>query len=83
MMDAPDSPPEQSHHNFGTQSFSSLPPASQQSNSGRVNGEGAQKVNHGAPGSSWNTKKFNEEYDRAVNTLLDSQWDHSKRTYSC
>lgn len=69
MMEAPDSPPEMQH----------VAPSSSQaqsSSSTRVNGE--TKVNHGAPGSSWNTKKFDEEYARAYNQLLDQNWDQSE-----
>jgi hypothetical protein len=79
MMEAPDSPPELSYATLANQSFSAqTPSSSQQSNSGRVNGEANAKVNHGAPGSSWQTKKFTEEYERAQNALLDQNWDHGE-----
>ncbi|CZR62062.1 uncharacterized protein PAC_11959 [Phialocephala subalpina] len=77
MMEAPDSPPELDRVVSPTQSFASLPSGSQQpsSSSGRVNGESGAKVNFGAPGSSWQTKKFNEEYDKMESQLLDKSWE--------
>lgn len=33
------------------------------------------KINHGMPGSSWSSKKFREEYDRAMDNLVDKNWD--------
>ncbi|KAE8452390.1 hypothetical protein EG329_001090 [Mollisiaceae sp. DMI_Dod_QoI] len=74
MMEAPDSPPEFERIS-PTQSFTSPPSGSQQPNTGRVNGESGAKVNYGAPGSSWQTKKFNEEYDKIESQLLDKQWE--------
>lgn len=41
-----------------------------------MNGGGPEKS--GAPGSSWNTKKFNEEYDRTGANVLDKDWDQSE-----
>jgi hypothetical protein len=35
---------------------------------------GKEPVDHGKPGSTWNTKKFREEYDRAFESLLDKKW---------
>ncbi|KUJ07941.1 uncharacterized protein LY89DRAFT_742240 [Mollisia scopiformis] len=73
MMEVPDSPPE--FERSPMQSFASQPSGSQSSNAVRVNGETATKVNYGAPGSSWQTKKFNEEYEKMESQLLDKQWD--------
>jgi hypothetical protein len=75
MMEAPDSPPETSHTAAAN---SSQPSSSQQTNSNRVNGDGNAKVNHGPPGSSWTTKKFQEEYERANTQVLDQNWDSSE-----
>ena len=41
-------------------------------------GGGGQKNNFGAPGSSYSGKKYHEEYERAMEGLLDKQWDGSK-----
>ncbi|KAM0140419.1 hypothetical protein ACHAP3_002724 [Botrytis cinerea] len=69
-MEAPDSPPElysaPSHNSSDTPVTTPSKNATQE------------KVNHGAPGSSWNSKKFKEEYDRAWEGLLDRNWDGSK-----
>jgi len=84
MMEAPDSPPELDRVVSPTQSFASLPSGSQQpsSSSGRVNGESGAKVNFGAPGSSWQTKKFNEEYDKMESQLLDKSWERKSSKMS-
>ncbi|PVH74762.1 hypothetical protein DL98DRAFT_575501 [Cadophora sp. DSE1049] len=79
-MEAPDSPPETNH----ASSSSQIPPTPTQANTsgGRVNGEGSggsssnTKANFGAPGSSWMTKKFNEEYEKAEANLLDRGWEN-------
>jgi len=81
MMDpsfAPDSPPEMTANNpfSSPQSSFSQPVGTSQSTPQRANGD--TKVNHGAPGSSWNTKKFSEEFERAHGQLLDANWDHTK-----
>jgi hypothetical protein len=79
-MDAPDSPPDftpgsdiyQAASRSATQPFRDASQA-QQANTGiRVNGE--TKIHFGAPGSSWQTKKFSEEFERAESGLLDKQW---------
>ncbi|TAQ88517.1 hypothetical protein B7494_g3157 [Chlorociboria aeruginascens] len=70
MMEAPDSPPEVSPH-AGPAAVS----PTQQHPSSR-NGE--PRINHGPPGSSWNTKKFQDEYDRVYNGLQDQNWDHTR-----
>lgn len=79
-METPDSPPETSH----ASSSSQVPPTPTQANTsgGRVNGEGGgsssssnTKANFGAPGSCWQTKKFNEEYEKAEANLLDRGWE--------
>jgi len=75
MMEAPDSPPEQ-HVMFSPIQASQGQTSQQAANPTRTNGDA--KVNFGAPGSSWQTKKFNDEYERAENQLLDRQWDHSE-----
>jgi len=67
MADAPDSPVQMT----SSQQFQSP----QHSQSSKANG--AEKSS-GAPGSSWNTKKFNEEYDRAMMSVLDKDWDHGE-----
>jgi len=73
MLEAPDSPPD--FERSPTQSFANQPANSQPSSSSRVNGESSSKVNYGAPGSSWQTKKFNEEYDKMESQLLDKIWE--------
>ena len=72
MMEAPDSPPD-AHHATANQSAPLS--ASQAASGGRTNGDS--KTNHGAPGSSWNNKKWHDEYERASVQLLDQDWDHS------
>ncbi|KAF4621573.1 hypothetical protein G7Y89_g14515 [Cudoniella acicularis] len=89
MADAPTTPP----HPISQQTISpptpkqqsSQPSGSQQSQSNtgasRVNGEGGStsvKANFGAPGSSYATKKFNEEYERALQSVVDKDWDGTK-----
>jgi hypothetical protein len=76
MMEAPDSPPEQ-HIMFSPTHASQAQSSQQATNPARTNGDNSAKVNFGAPGSSWQTKKFNDEYERAESQLLDRQWDHS------
>jgi hypothetical protein len=77
MMEAPDSPPD-AHHAAANQS---APLSSGQgANGSRANGE--TKTNHGAPGSTWNNKKWHDEYERASNQLLDQDWDNSKFRFS-
>ena len=77
-MEAPDSPPEQQAPL--SPSFSPVAPNSSQqaSASPRANGDKAAKVDFGSPGSSYNNKKFNDDYDRAESSLLDRNWDHSE-----
>lgn len=36
------------------------------------------KFNSGAPGSSYDSRKYAEEYDRAEASLLDREWDISR-----
>lgn len=79
MMEAPDSPPDLSQISSPNQSISQAQSGGsqqQQATGSRVNGD--TRVNHGAPGSSWASKKFHDEYDRAYASLLDQQWDNSK-----
>jgi hypothetical protein len=77
MMEAPDSPPEQNV--MFSPTFTSQAQSSQQAaNPGRANGDSNARVNFGAPGSSYSTKKFMDEYERAENQLLDRQWDNSE-----
>jgi hypothetical protein len=80
MMEIPDSPPEQ-HSMFSPTSASQAQNSQQASNPTRTNGDNSAKVNFGAPGSSWQTKKFNDEYERAESQLLDRTWDHSECYY--
>lgn len=76
MMEAPDSPPETSHVPQQSSNQSQSSGSAQQANtSGRVNGDSGTKVNFGAPGSSWQTKKFNDEYEKTESMLLDRQWE--------
>ncbi|PBP22551.1 hypothetical protein BUE80_DR006534 [Diplocarpon rosae] len=66
-LDTPDSPPESSHlerQSAGPQGASL----------GRANGDA--KTNFGAPGSSYQTKKFGEEYEKVEAQLLDRQWEN-------
>jgi len=77
MMEAPDSPPEQGIM-FSPTSTSQAQSSHQAANHARANGDSNAKVNFGAPGSSYSTKKFMDEYERAENQLLDRQWDHTK-----
>jgi len=79
MVEAPDSPPDASHLPAVNQLFSSIS-SPQQSTSNRVNGVNGEttKCNHGAPGSSWSSKKFQDEYERAYGQLLDQGWDMKK-----
>ncbi|KAH7330104.1 hypothetical protein BKA65DRAFT_404961 [Rhexocercosporidium sp. MPI-PUGE-AT-0058] len=75
-MEAPDSPPETTQVNSSGQA--STASGTQANSSSRVNGEGGSsstKTNFGAPGSSWTTKKFNEEYEKAESNLLDRTWE--------
>lgn len=41
---------------------------------GSGGGNGGVTDPHGAPGSAWNTKKAQEDYDRAVGMLTDKAW---------
>jgi hypothetical protein len=80
-MDAPDSPPEftQAQASTWQSSKEAAQPTPQANTGSRVNGEA--KAHFGAPGSSWQTKKFSEEYERAEANLLDKQWSHSRLLY--
>ncbi|KAH6663876.1 hypothetical protein B0J14DRAFT_494340 [Halenospora varia] len=85
--DTPPHPPSQTMSPTYTQtkkpSFSG--PSGQQSNTGasRANGEGSSgsgsgsgsKPNFGQPGSSYGTKKFHEEYERAMQSVVDKDYD--------
>lgn len=73
MMEAPDSPPD-THQTMANQSAPLS--GSQAVGSSRANGD--TKPNHGAPGSSWNNKKWHDEYERAYSHLLDQDWDASE-----
>ena len=75
MMEAPDSPPD-AHHNPAVANQSASLAASQTGTGSRANGE--TKANHGAPGSSWNNKKWHDEYERASCQLLDQDWNHGE-----
>ena len=76
MMEIPDSPPE--HVVFSPTQASQGQGSQQAGNSARTNGDNTAKVNFGAPGSSWQTKKFNDEYERVESQLADRNWDHSE-----
>ncbi|PQE06408.1 hypothetical protein CJF32_00002448 [Rutstroemia sp. NJR-2017a WRK4] len=69
-MDMPESPPDMTFTNNGFSETPATTPSKTNDPS---------KINHGAPGSSWNTKKFREEYDRAYESLIDKNWDGAKR----
>jgi hypothetical protein len=77
-MEAPDSPPDVI---FSPSSTPQAQSTQQAANPARANGDSSAKINFGAPGSSWQTKKFIDEYERAENQLLDRQWDHSECGY--
>lgn len=64
MADAPDSPVQ-----------SSQSPTMRKES---VGGGSSEKSASGAPGSSWNTKKFHEEFERAMTGVLDKDWDHGE-----
>ncbi|RDW66266.1 hypothetical protein BP6252_09901 [Coleophoma cylindrospora] len=73
MAEAPDSPPAEvsNSNNFVS--------ASESSSSNQVNGGGsAAKISSGAPGATWNNKKFMEDYHRADATLVDRDWDATR-----
>lgn len=73
MAEAPDSPPAEASNN------NNLAGPSQSSSSGQTNGSGGvTKISSGAPGATWNNKKFTEDYLRAEGTLVDRDWDASK-----
>ena len=83
-MSIPDSPPHE--HDTSQASNQSAPAAaSQAQNSGFSGGRGVeQKPGHGAPGSSWNSKKFMDEYNRVLHSLLDNNNDaHGGLCISC
>jgi len=73
MMDSPTSNPvaekiddvttQENSNNTGTSTASS-------------NGLGSSNTStsHGAPGSGWQTKKYQEEYDRSMAQLMDQKW---------
>jgi hypothetical protein len=75
MMEAPDSPPHISSQNLPP-TFSQIKPNQSNQSAARVNGDGTgAKANFGAPGSSWNNKKFAEEHQRAYEMQTDKDWD--------
>jgi hypothetical protein len=82
MMDAPDSPPETQTTSGGPTSSFSVSNGAQQNNhlanSSKSKGDDAAKDSHGAPGSSWSSKKSRDEYDRAASLLVDRQWNQGK-----
>ncbi|CAL3963655.1 unnamed protein product [Diplocarpon coronariae] len=67
-LDAPDSPPESSHVERPRAGSQGAP-------AGRAGGDA--KTNFGAPGSSYQTKKFAEEYEKVEAQLLDRQWENA------
>lgn len=77
MMDTPDSPPETQTLSGPSSSFTGPQP---QYNGGKAlsKTEEASKINHGVPGSSYSSKKFQEDYERAYNSLIDKNWDPGK-----
>jgi hypothetical protein len=44
---------------------------------------GKETSSHGEPGSSWNTKKFQDEYEKAYSQLLDKGWSMSEWASCC
>ncbi|CZT05036.1 uncharacterized protein RAG0_11271 [Rhynchosporium agropyri] len=79
-MDAPDSPPENTH-------AAAAPSSTLANTAGRVNGDGGRPSSgggssstktpgFGAPGSIWTTKKFSEEYEKAEANMLDRAWEN-------
>jgi hypothetical protein len=83
MMDIPDSPPTPENTSHGNDNGQSLTGSQTLNVNGGAKGAAAArgsankedpKINFGAPGSSWNTKKFNDEYDREYNKVIDKEW---------
>jgi len=44
----------------------------------RESASAASAEKSGAPGSSWTSKKFHEEFERMMTGVLDRDWDHSE-----
>lgn len=79
MLDqAPDSPIEPTNAQLAASGSLSSPPPQNGSGPSRVASEGNGKSIHGAPGSSWNNKKFMEEYEQAAGRLCHQEYDASK-----
>ncbi|EPE25252.1 hypothetical protein GLAREA_11833 [Glarea lozoyensis ATCC 20868] len=77
-MEAPDSPPHLSSQNT-IPNFSQMKPNQSNQSAVRVNGDGnGAKANFGTPGSSWSTKKFAEEHQRAYEMQVDRDWDPAR-----
>ncbi|RFU36015.1 hypothetical protein B7463_g402, partial [Scytalidium lignicola] len=76
MSDSADSPQE-IQHTLGDHS-QAWSPSSTQHSDGQGGDADSGDADFGAPGSSWNTKKYHEDYERAYSTLLDQNWDHAK-----
>ncbi|KAH8808341.1 hypothetical protein F5884DRAFT_791906 [Xylogone sp. PMI_703] len=76
MSDGGDSPQE-TQQSLGDPSQTWSPSSPQHSDGQGGEADGGDG-DFGAPGSSWNTTKYREDYERAYVTLLDQTWDHSK-----
>ncbi|KAL3420803.1 hypothetical protein PVAG01_07248 [Phlyctema vagabunda] len=79
MAEAPDSPPEfhnmTAHHFQNPANSSSTVAPHLQGNNGGSGSVGAPKLAQGAPGATWNSKKFIDEYQRTELLLTDLNWD--------
>ncbi|EKD13148.1 hypothetical protein MBM_08591 [Drepanopeziza brunnea f. sp. 'multigermtubi' MB_m1] len=77
MTEAPDSPPDNNTAHVERTNFNHTSSASQASgNSSSNSAKGETKANFGTPGSSYTSKKFQEEYDRMESLLLDRNWEN-------
>lgn len=80
MMDqTPDSPPELASQGSasGQNQGASSTRANSTSNGATGNGgsSGGDKAGHSAPGSSWNNKKYKEEYEIAASRLCHQDYE--------
>lgn len=82
MDQTPDSPPELSNQSLpNTQNqgaSSSRANTSSNGATGNGNSSSGDKVSHGTPGSSWNNKKYKEEYETAFSRLCHQEYEPGK-----
>lgn len=76
MSDGADSPQEM-QQSIGEHSQAWSPSSPQHSDGHGAEPDGGD-VDFGVPGSSWNTKKYHEDYERVYSTLLDQNWDQGR-----